>query len=137
MDSENEHEFDIPSVEITETDIVPDTIINTVQSKRLGMLLTNQIPDKDTMALMRDLSNTAINQKRISVDKETAEGEREAAALMATAISQIGNNPFKREVIEGVCQTTMESSFKPAELPDITPVPGETSQEMEEVVLEK
>lgn len=132
MDDPQSTDFNLPDVKVTADDISPDAILSEVQTQRLKALKSLRTPDKDTMMLMRDMATTAVAQKRIDTDKESAAGQNEAAMAMANALKGI-SNPFDRskEIEDGY---VVEASFKAAEieLPAIEIVPGETSEVMDQ-----
>lgn len=103
-------------------DISADAILNTVQEKRLKMLLGYEEYDKNSRYLMNELAETAVQVKKIESDEEIAGDETSAALALATVIANMDSNPFAR-VREGVI-----IDHKP-DLPAIEIKPGETSTE--------
>ena len=114
------------NVEVSEQLLDPDKTIEYIQKRRLEMIINGVPVDKDTMALLRDTANTAVNVKRITTDKESSKGQAEAALAVAKAISQHKGNPFHiSQVIDGE-SVNVNSNFTQPELPAIETVPGET-----------
>ena len=129
-----EDDFNTPATPVVPADVEaihPDAVLVEVQTARLNALRSGAIPDKDTMMLMRDLNTTAINQKRIDVDKDSVAGEREAAANMAAVLRKITSNPF---LVSG--DTVGQAPPVPS-LPVYDTVPDESSTEPSEITLEE
>ena len=113
---------------ITEDQLLPDTVLQTVQRRRLEILLGKEDTDGKTLELMVGLAKTAIDQKRIQSDDQNAEADREVGHSLTRALSKIGVNPFlvpAGEVIEG--------NFEKVPLPAIEAVPDEMSTQMSEL----
>mgnify|MGYP000008787150 CR=1 FL=1 len=107
---------------MSEIDITPANIIRAVQTKRM-QLLNDDISDidKDRLMLMRDLSKSAVDELKLSVDGDGVKAQRELAISLAKLVTKSSNNPFISDV-----PVSREVMVDEDNLPDIEPVDGET-----------
>lgn len=114
-----------PTVVEPVLDISADGILNTVQTKRLKMLLGLEEIDKNKRYLMNELSETAVAIKKIESEEDIAVGNKEGMDAVAEAIRNLNGNPYHRsQIING------ESTVVDPEVPAIEIKPEEDSLEL-------
>jgi hypothetical protein len=79
------------------TDMSATDVVKLVQTKRLEWLLTNNTPDKETLALAKDLAKTAIDEQRIQTEQDGNNIMRETVAAIA---HHIAHNPNSSRVLD-------------------------------------
>lgn len=93
------------------------------------MLIGVEDIDKNKRYLMNELSETAVQCKKIESDEKVAGDDREAAQAFAKIIANMDSNPFKKPAIEGeATRMLIEPTIAP-----VTLLPGESGLEMEEL----
>lgn len=108
-------------------DISPDAVIKAVQTKRMRMLLGTEDIDKNQRYLMNELSETAVQCKKIESDEKVAGDDREAAVAISNVLANIQGNPFY------VPGGRSDGPFIEPTVPTPNTVPGETGVEIEEL----
>ena len=108
-------------------DISPEAVVEAMQKRRMAALLDPgaELPGKDEMMLMRDLTKTAVDQKRIMVEDDSNKANRELAENMAKILAQSRENPFRQgNTVEG-----RAVELPDAETPELELVEDEISTE--------
>lgn len=123
-----DNDFNKPTIAVTTEDIAPDNVLGAIQRKRMELLLSDADVDKDRLMLMRDLSSTAVNQKRIVVEKDSAEGNKELALAMTKHLMTLNKNPYEAAPLENFIPPTETITLPAIELTE-----GELATELEYV----
>lgn len=98
----------------------PAEVISYVQRERFRMLEGNEINPPRAM-LLSDFVQTALVEKKLSIEKENNKANQEMVLAMQNVLSEIKHDPYAlpKDVVLTV-------SRKPPSLPDINLVEGET-----------
>lgn len=108
-------------METPNIDITPTAVIRTVQTKRMEWLLSNDAIDTDRLMLLRDLSKTAMDEAKISVENSDVKAKKELACILAKLVTESAVNPFAKEGRE----RAREVSLTKEDLPPVDLVDGE------------
>jgi len=107
----------------------PDKVIEFAQQTRIEMITDVSTEEQNKVTLLRDLSATALTIKRLSTDDRNAAADRDIAAAMVTAISNLSANPF-------LSQKVIRRDLEMPELPPVELVPDETSTTLADLTFE-
>lgn len=73
----------------------PGDIVETVQEMRLNWLIGKNVPDKETLKLAKDITDTSLKQQQLISNDKNSSADRDLIMALAENSKHSRENPFE------------------------------------------